>query len=402
MPTALDNYNKLQDFMSKQKGQTYTPAQSWTETANKQTAPPAVQQQVQAPTAYDPTENINLLRDMQNQQAISALKKSRNNALSNIKAEKATIAPAFYNKRNETATGSQLQAKNFAEFMANRGGTNSGTNAQAEISRNVALQGNIGALNQQEAQAFSDIARRETDVKNAYENDVISAQAGIEAQAMQQLISAQQRAYENSLNQYNVDRNFNYQSGRDTVLDNRYNQQFNYQTGRDKVLDDRYNAEYADRRNDVQYERDYRTGRDTIDDSWRNKTFDYQKSQDDFSRSLQLQELELARQKATQTGSSTPFQQMTPTQQRKSLEEQAWTEYGTALNSSLDEAKNYLQANYEDIVAALGENGFKELWDDLINRYKKNEVSRYYATNPADINAAKAGNVTRKPVIMAN
>lgn len=244
----------------------------------------------QAPVAYNPAADIERLKEMQKAQRLGQLQKSRDTALSNLNTEKATIAPQYYQKRNETATGSQLQAKNFAEYMANRGLTSSGTNAQAEISRNATLQGNIGALNRQEQAANDDIARRQSDINNAYESDVASANAGIEANAVNQLISAQQQAYAQALNQYNADRAFGYQIGRDSIVDNRYNQQYadsrsdinynrNYQTSRDSVADTRYDQQYSDSRSDVNYNREYQRSQDEINNKLRQAQFDFQREQ---------------------------------------------------------------------------------------------------------------------------
>jgi hypothetical protein len=250
--------------------------------------------QATAPTAYDPTAQINALKQAQIQQNIANLSAKRDTALSSLNAEQAKITPAYYDKRNQTSTASQMQAKNFAEYMANRGLTNSGTSAQAELTRNNTLQGNIGSLNRQELEANQDIERRRTDINNTYASDLASAQAGIESNAMDRLISAQQQAYQNALSQYNTDRTFNYNIGRDAVSDNRYNQQFDYQKSRDAVSDNRYNQEYSDSRADVNYNRDYQKSRDTISDNRYNQEYadnrsdiqynrDYQKSRDSVS-----------------------------------------------------------------------------------------------------------------------
>jgi hypothetical protein len=147
---------------------------------------------------------INSMKSAQIASAMASLAKARDSALSNLSVEKAAIQPAYYKKRNAESTQSQLQAKNFAEFMANRGG-NSGSSAQAELARGVALQGNIGALNEQEAGDYATNARRVADVQNAYENDLASAKAGAEATAMQQMIQQMNadRTYQQSVDQFN-------------------------------------------------------------------------------------------------------------------------------------------------------------------------------------------------------
>lgn len=140
---------------------------------------------------------INQLNDLRKNAAISALGKSRDNALSNLGQEKSAIQPKYYDQRNQVAAGAQQQARNFQEYMANRGGTSSGANAQAELSRNMTTQGNLGTLGRQETAAYGDIERRTSDVNNAYESDVSSATAGLEADKMQLLyqefVRAEQR-----------------------------------------------------------------------------------------------------------------------------------------------------------------------------------------------------------------
>lgn len=144
-------------------------------------------------TENDIQDAIKAMKQAQISAAVAGLAKSRDTALSNLAAEKATIQPEYYKKRNVEATASQLQAKNFAEYMAQRGGASSGVAAQAELARNVALQGNIGALNQQETADYGTNARRVADTQNAYESDVTAAKAGAEANAMQLMIAEMQR-----------------------------------------------------------------------------------------------------------------------------------------------------------------------------------------------------------------
>lgn len=154
---------------------------------------------------YDIQSQIDELKQAQIASTTASLGKARDSSLSNLSAEKATIAPQYYAKRNATSTASQLGAKNFAEFMAQRGGTNSGVANQAEIASNVSLQGNLGSLNLQEQGANNDNARRVTDVGNAYNSDIASAQAGAYAQSLQNTISQmnQDRAFQQASDQFN-------------------------------------------------------------------------------------------------------------------------------------------------------------------------------------------------------
>jgi hypothetical protein len=206
---------------------------------------------------------------------LAALGKSRDAALSNLGAEKGAIAPKYYDQRNQVAAGAQQQARNFAEYMASRGGTSSGANAQAELSRNMTTQGNLGSLGRQEAQAFTDIERRTSDLQNAYQSDVAGATAGVEADRMQAMLTdyynEQQRQLQiagltgvfnnqKTLGGKSADlaqQQFQYGQTRDNVADNQWQQQydlnkqlserdFNYQVGRDDVADSQFAKQFAE------------------------------------------------------------------------------------------------------------------------------------------------------------
>lgn len=202
---------------------------------------------------------IDGLAEARRNQTIAALDKSRNAALSNLGAEKSAIQPKYYDARNQAAAGSQQQARNFAEFMAARGGTSSGANAQAELSRGMTLQGNLGSLGRQEAADYSDIERRTSDLQNAYQSDIAAATAGMEADRMQASLTdyynQQQRELEiaqlmgtyngqktiggRTLDQNILDSNRNYDRG---VLES--DRAFTYTQGRDKVADAQWQEEF--------------------------------------------------------------------------------------------------------------------------------------------------------------
>jgi hypothetical protein len=139
---------------------------------------------------------IDQLTKAQRDAQIAALAKSRDQALSNLSAERSAIQPKYYDARNQAAAGSQQQARNFAEFMAARGGVRSGANAQASLMNNMTLQGNLGALGRQEAQAYTDIERRQTDALNDYANNVAGAEANIQSNRLNLLLGDYYKAQE--------------------------------------------------------------------------------------------------------------------------------------------------------------------------------------------------------------
>jgi len=145
------------------------------------------------PTDTAVTAQIDSLKNSQIAASTSALGASRDAALSGLNVESAKIAPQYYQSRNVASTQSQLGAKNFAEFLANRGQTNSGLAGQAQMSNDAALQGQIGVLNTAETAANSDITHRQADTNNTYNSGVATATAQAEAQAMTARIAEYQR-----------------------------------------------------------------------------------------------------------------------------------------------------------------------------------------------------------------
>lgn len=184
-----------------------------------------LQGQQSQPVVYDPTNDIKAMAAAQKQAALAGLQKSRDQSLSDISAAKAQIEPAFYTQRNNASTDSQIAARNFAEYMAQHGQNSTGANgsmAQSNLANNVALQGNLGALGTAEAGAYAQNAKQATDVNTAYNSDVASTSAGIDASMLQNLINAQQTYNAQKLAQSNTDRAFNYQVGRDNISDTGY------------------------------------------------------------------------------------------------------------------------------------------------------------------------------------
>lgn len=110
----------------------------------------------------------------------------------------------YYDKRNQAAAQSDIGALNFAQFMASRG-VQGNAGAMPEVYRNVALQGQIGALNQQEAADLSGIENRRSDIIRAYESDLAAAKAETEAQALQAIIEQQRIDRANALEQSRYD-----------------------------------------------------------------------------------------------------------------------------------------------------------------------------------------------------
>ncbi len=169
----------------------------------------------------DPTKKmIDEMKAAQKQARYAALDKQYQASQSALNSEQSAIAPQYYNKRNQAAGQSDLAALNFAQRAAARGIKGNG-GTMPEIYRNAALQGQIGALDQQEAAANADIERRRSGLTSSYEADKSAADADIEAQAMQ-----------NYINQMNANRQYDLALGEQTGTingqDTLEKQQFDY------------------------------------------------------------------------------------------------------------------------------------------------------------------------------
>ena len=145
---------------------------------------------------YDYEADLNRLKEQQKQAAIADLEKEKNQSLSDLKAEEATIKPTYYKKKDTVNVQNQIAARNFHEYLVNSGRSNSGIGAQYEMSRQNSLQRSLNDLNTQEAADLADIARRRTDVNNAYNSGLTSANATIEANYITNLLNERQKAWE--------------------------------------------------------------------------------------------------------------------------------------------------------------------------------------------------------------
>ena len=148
-------------------------------------------------------QDLDRLTKAQRQAQVDELKAARTQALANLDVQEQNIKPTYEAARNQTAATSQQGARNFAEYLANRGLTNSGAAAQGEINRLSALQNNLGNLNTAEANAYRDIANQRTAVENNYVSGLANANNAITNNYYNNLLNynEQQRQLVNNLKQ---------------------------------------------------------------------------------------------------------------------------------------------------------------------------------------------------------
>ena len=111
------------------------------------------------PTTSAPSTMQNYIEDMykaQRENALAQLKSAYESNLNAINRAGQGIGQQFTNARNQTAGASELSARNFQEYAAAMG-LNSGAGGQAELSRNIALQNDLSALDAQEASTVADL-----------------------------------------------------------------------------------------------------------------------------------------------------------------------------------------------------------------------------------------------------
>lgn len=149
------------------------------------------------------TEDLNKLTKAQRQAQVDELKAARTKALANLDAQEQNIKPYYQTARNQTSAASQQGARNFAEYLANRGLTNSGAAAQGEINRQSALINNLGNINTAEANAYRDIANQRAAIENNYVSSLANANNALTNNYYNNLLNynEQQRQYINNLQQ---------------------------------------------------------------------------------------------------------------------------------------------------------------------------------------------------------
>lgn len=166
-------------------------------------------------------DDLERLARAQQKAQVDQLKQARDKALANLDVQEQSIKPTYQNARNQASATSQSGARNFAEFLANRGLTNSGASAQGEINRLSSLQNTLGGINTAEANALRDIANQRTAVENDYVAGIANANNAIAQQYYNNLLTynQQQRDMINQLNQQALGQySDNYQAQIDNLL----------------------------------------------------------------------------------------------------------------------------------------------------------------------------------------
>jgi hypothetical protein len=164
-----------------------------------------------SPLSSDISGMIDDFKQAQIDSRIAALDKAKSNALGAYAGAERGINQNAQGIRNTNSVTSQRGALDFAKYLASRGLVNSGTAAQGEISRNVALQGAQSQVESDRGNQLADVANARANIESGYGFDVAGARAGVESQAMEMAIQDAQRQRELALDQDRFNKQFGLQ-----------------------------------------------------------------------------------------------------------------------------------------------------------------------------------------------
>lgn len=128
---------------------------------------------------------VNAQREMQEAQ----LRNAYNNTINQIANQERDTKNVAQANRNQASVQSQLAQKQLDNYMAANGLLNSGTNVQARLNNAGALQGALGGITANEQATLNDLANQRTLAYKNYQNDLASANANLNAQALQNQIN---------------------------------------------------------------------------------------------------------------------------------------------------------------------------------------------------------------------
>lgn len=138
-------------------------------------------------------DEINNLKKAQQRIATQQLKQQRDSALKELERQERDIPETYQTQRNAVSASSQQGARSFAEYLANRGLSNSGAAAQGEINRISTLQNNLNSINNAETKAIRDIADKRYDVNANYAQQLADANLKLEADYLEKIYAENQR-----------------------------------------------------------------------------------------------------------------------------------------------------------------------------------------------------------------
>lgn len=174
----------------------------------------------------------------QKAKAIADLQKAYQGQIGSLTEARSQIDPRYRQAAIQTGINAELAQKRLREQMAAQGLARSGESAAAQIGVNTATQSNLGLLEQQRQSEYDALTRNEALLKQGYESDVASTNAGIEARALEQAIQDARIAEQNAIESARI--------AEERAREDAYNQE-KMGFEREKFEEDkrRYGQEYA-------------------------------------------------------------------------------------------------------------------------------------------------------------
>jgi len=139
------------------------------------------------------------LKEEQKNIARQKLENAKNEALTQVSREESKLMPTFTQQKQQADTTSQIKAKNFAEFLSNRGQTNAGISAAAEMSRQNVLGRDIGNIQTAENTAKTGFTQSRTDLEKSMQNNLSSQYGNIEQTYAQNLLQYREQKRQEEL-----------------------------------------------------------------------------------------------------------------------------------------------------------------------------------------------------------
>ena len=154
---------------------------------------------------------VNDLYDAARERKLAQLKTAFDQSVEALRAERAELPGVYDGQKNAAAAQSEMAGRSFNEYAA-ASGLNSGTAGQAALARSNQLQGDLTALGQQEAAEQADIARRESQLRTQYADDVAAAVAQGEYDRAAALLEEYRRAETSRVDTARQQANENYRA----------------------------------------------------------------------------------------------------------------------------------------------------------------------------------------------
>ena len=129
-----------------------------------------------ATSVTDMSDYINELYDRQLAARRAALAAAYDSKVAVQEAEESALDPAYREAKNRIASAAATEQRNFDEY-ANAAGLGSGAAAQGRLSRSVALQHDLNALETSRAQAHADFSAERSGLAAEYAEAVAEAEA---------------------------------------------------------------------------------------------------------------------------------------------------------------------------------------------------------------------------------